>query len=442
MIFSILALLTPAAMATLTPNLERGTQIIARSASEICVIPKKLAGADYSKKDLENEVGLCNMDIHGASANVAVCGKTASTNPGVEFFRLPKGMTAAKLESQGCEVSKAQDPNDEAKKLAKYKLSTSCSYTPAILSYYHVSRALGGVNQVPTAVLRTMDMQRHIQIGNTTIARLKSMGDADDVIGLTWGSLLKFLNQGGASSKRDALMTDDFKQSYGALQKNPSSEEKYSELYNGGSDQNIRAKNFRDKNPVYSMLQTTGSIGNKISRTWSTDNVQKLQQAKNVADMILLDTILSQEDRFGNLHYTMDYFFIKDGNVKRESKLSAEEVKTLSAVRVKNMIMKDNDCGVNRENHLKNNKLLAGLSHFNPETYRKLLKLNISLATDETRMFFKRETMMTESDYSQFKQNVGYAVTTLQNACKQGRLQLDLDLDIQFGNAKLDNSCE
>ncbi len=467
MIYSLFALLATAAMATLTPNLPRGTQLVQRSANEVCVVPKKLAGGEYSKKDLEMEINLCNLDVNGASANTGICGKTASTNPGVEFFRVPKGMTAAALEAKDCEISadttqklKAQDikanglPKGatsekdvddgayEAKKLAKYKLSTSCSYTPAILGYYHVSRALGGLNQVPPAVLRTMDIKRHLQVGNETMAKLRASGEASDVIGLTWGSLLKFLNAGASSSKKDVLMTDDFQQSYGALQANPTKEEKYSELYNGGSDQNIRAQNFRDKNVIYSKLKKSASIRDIVSTNWTTENVQLLQQMKNVADMILMDTMLSQEDRFGNVHFTMDYYYMKDGNVKRESKMSAEDVKNLRAVRVKNMMMKDNDCGVNRTNHLKVNKLLAGLAHFNPETYHKLLQLNTSLATEDTRLFFRRETMMNESDFAQFKANVGYAVSTLQTACKKGALKLDLDLDGHFASAKQNTSCE
>lgn len=442
MFYSLLTLFVPAAMATFTPNYPRGTELVQRNMGEVCVIPKRLDGGIYSARDLKVEMGLCNMEVHGTNANVAICGKISSTNPGIEFYRLPTGMSAVKLEEQNCQATKNQDPDDKLKKLAKYKLSTSCSYTPALLGYYHVSRFLGNINQVPVAVLRTLDIKRHLAVGNKTMSNLRAKGEANQIIGLTWGSLLKFLNQGARSPKKDVLMTDDAQQSYGALQENPTKEEKYSEMYNGGANQTIRAPNFRDKNPTYRLLKNIGPVSRSVSKTWSTASVQTLQQMQNVSDMIIMDTILSQEDRFGNIHYTMRYKYLENGEVKDKSSLNEEDVKTLKAVRIKDMMLKDNDCGVNRENHLKTSRLLAGISHVSPSTYHKLLKLNKYLTTEENALFFRRETMMTSEDLAKFKINVTYAVTTLQTACKQGRLQLDLDLDGHFGDKKLNSACE
>ena len=49
----------------------------------------------------------------------------------------------------------------DGKTEAKYKLSTSCSYTPSLLAYYHLSRVLGNIVNVPVAVVRTLDLDRH-----------------------------------------------------------------------------------------------------------------------------------------------------------------------------------------------------------------------------------------------------------------------------------------
>ncbi len=435
MISSLILLLAPAAMATLTPTLPRGEQIIPRSANEICVIPSKLAGGQYSEKDRKNELKLCSYDIHGAAANVAACGKTVSTNPAVEFYSIPAGMTAAQVEARSCDVA-------ESKKLTKYKLSTSCSYTPSILGYYHVSRFLGDINQVPVAVLRTMDTEKHISIGKKVIAELSAKKQGQALIAQTWGSLISFLSPGSTSPKRDLLMSDDKQQSFGALQKNPTKEEKYSEMFFGGADQALRAVNFRDKSPIYQLLRSSRPANILVSNRFEAGNLQKLIQMRDVADMILLDTLMNQSDRFGNVHYKEEYFYVEGNDVKHVDELTAQDITAKGAVKAKVMMMKDNDCGLNRPNHLKNAGLLAGLAHFNPETYHKLLQLNQALASDSIKSFMKKETMMNDTDYASLKANAAFAASTLQNACRAGKLQLDLDVDGHFAGAATNTSCD
>lgn len=448
------AFISATAQATLTPTLPRGEQIIQRSAQEICVIPKKLSsnqtadpsgaqsGAKYSESDKKNEVALCNTDINGSTQNTAVCGKTTSTNPSVEFFSVPTGMTPAQVEAKNCTLSKTEDPNDESSKVAKYKNSTSCSYTPSILSYYHVSRFFGNVNQVPVSVLRTMDMNRHQQVGKKTVAHLRATGKGGDLIVQTWQSLLNYLAKGSASAKKDVLMTDDFKQSYGALVKNPKGEAFYKEMFQGGANQVSRTANFRDRNPTFQLLKSANETRSFVGTQFNTANVQKILQMKNISDMIIMDTILSQEDRLGNIDFNLVYYFIENGQVKKEKKLKPEEIQAKGAVQVKDLMMNDNDCGVNRTNHFKAARLVESLRHVHPETYHQLQKLNSMLGTEETKLFFKRETMMTDSDYANFQANVKYVSTVLKQSCQNAKLKLDLDLDAHFANVSVNTSCE
>lgn len=438
------------ANAYLDPNLAgRGHQTMKLSRNEICVIPNRLGGlktdgkpkADYSDKDVKNEAKLCSYDAH---INVAACAKTNSTNPGVQFFEIPAGANIAQIEAIECEEN-TKFP--KIKKLAKYKNSTSCSYTPSILSYYHVSRFLGDVNQVPVAVLRTMDVKTHIAIGETV--------DKSDGTYMTWPSLLKFLSWKKSdvktpeqSKKAKGLFTEDFSQSYGALQKNPGGEEKYSELFNreskeeaaaaragtGPAVQLVRATRFKNENPAYKELANSASLNLK---TFNADNAQKVLRMQNVADMILLDTMLSQEDRFGNLHYTIEAFALQKDetgkmNVKKLKELEDGQTYPAGTVQVKKLMMKDNDCGVNRSNHLKKAGLLEGIKHFNPETFKKLLELYKLINSTAGQEFFMKETAMIPADMDAFKANVGHAVKVLVNKCNTKQLTLDLDLDIQF----------
>ena len=94
--------------------------------AEICVIPKHLDAGRYFDKDSEIEAQLCNIDAH---KNSAVCPKLNSTNPGLDLYSLPQGETLEHVEAARCKTTGAH-------KIAKYKLSSSCSYTPSILGYY------------------------------------------------------------------------------------------------------------------------------------------------------------------------------------------------------------------------------------------------------------------------------------------------------------------
>ena len=111
--------------------------------------------------------------------NAAVCPKLNSTNPGLDIFAIPDGTTAQKFQDTNCKSPKGE-------KIAKYKLSTSCSYTPSLLGYYHVSRILGHVANVPPAVLRTYDLADHIVLGRKALTR----APASSLIHATWAALM------------------------------------------------------------------------------------------------------------------------------------------------------------------------------------------------------------------------------------------------------------
>lgn len=147
--------LSSGAQATITPGYARGEALIWHEvpsrAAEACVLPKHLPGAKYSEKDSKAEKDFCALNI---GENVAACQKTNSTNPGLLFVEPPDGVSPAKFAARDC---RGGDADIEA----KYKLSTSCSYTPYILAHYRASRALGNAANVPVAVLRTVDLQRH-----------------------------------------------------------------------------------------------------------------------------------------------------------------------------------------------------------------------------------------------------------------------------------------
>jgi len=295
---------------------------------------------------------------------------------------VPQGGTPGKVEAARCKIAGVH-------KIAKYKLSSSCSYTPSILGYYHVSRMLGGIADVPPAVLRTFDLQNHISMGRAALAQTTP----GSLIHQTWASLMAQLTAGAASKRRDFLLTDDFAQSYGALSKNPMNESFYKEFFNGGTSNIARAMNFRDKNPIVEMLAHNVDISKLVGRDFTTENAQKMVQLKDGLDRD------RHRNRFGNVHYLATYYYPdpkdldRDDNPKLKSSqdLTAEEVARVGAVQIKKMLLKDNDCGVAKQNIAKQVGLADRIARLDPKTYLLLLHLDAVADLAGTKEFFIRE---------------------------------------------------
>ena len=443
--FAVIVMLVAApapviAQDTSNPTLIRGEKIIGEKIvelpvpgrkAEICVVPTLFNGASYSTRDTKIMEQLCAIDVR---KNAAVCPKLNSTNPGLDIFVIPDGTTAQKFQDTYCKSPKGE-------KIAKYKLSTSCSYTPSLLGYYHVSRILGHVANVPPAVLRTYDLADHIALGRKALAR----APASSLIHATWASLMAQLTAGANASRRALLLTDDFSQSYGALVDNPSHEEFYKDFFNGGGNSLARAQNFRDRNPTIAMLARSADVSTMVGRSFTADNVQKMVQLKDASELIVLDTLLNQQDRFGNIHEVPVYYYLdaQDGKVKSERKLTADEVTQRKAVKVKQMMLKDNDCGVAKTNIAKSAGLADRIAHMDPETYYRLLSFDQMTGRPEVEAFFRRETLFTAADFASLRANLKQLASQLHQRCTTGRLKLDLDLDAHFSDKPLSSkSCE
>jgi hypothetical protein len=423
------------ARATLSAHMQRGSKLVEipvpGRGAEVCVVPKHFTTATYSDGDLKTEGQLCAID---ENSNAAVCPKMNSTNPGLDMYSLPQGSTPKQVQAARCKTP-------GAKKIAKYKLSTSCSYTPSILGYYHLSRMLGGIANVPPSALRTFDLQDHIALGRTALAE----APPNALIHQTWAALMAQLTAGANGSKRDLLLTDDFTQSYGALSLNPTHEKFYREFFSGGANNVARAVNFRDKNPTVALLWRNADISTLIGRSFTVENVQKMVQLRDAANMIVIDTLMNQQDRFGNIHYIETYYYqdVQDLNSDGSAKLkftptlTPEQATKVGALQVKEMLLKDNDCGVNKHNVAKQAGLSDRMAHIDPGTYHRLLKLDATADTQETEEFFVKELVFTSTDYTNVRQNLKQLAAKLHQACSQGKLRPDLDLQAHFSGKNL-----
>lgn len=474
--FSLIFVVFPGLLATpvfalMDLKTARGNQTMHYAKNEVCVIPRKFPNIDakkqnqsnYSNKDLESELELCHMDFYAQSPftkNTAtsyatgLCPKLHNTNPGLEVYEIQEGDNKQALENRICDR-----PSDlrDGSKLAKYKLSTSCSYTPSILAYYHVSRIMGGILKVPPVVLRTMDIETYKAVplkGKKTLSK-------GGVIAATWKNVINQLNNPTTDKRGPYLFTNDYQQTFGGLMKNAKGEADWVEISNdAGGDQIARGKAFMQEQ-VYLDLINPNLTSQFIGQAWDQTNAQRVRLMGDAADMLVLDFILRQEDRFNNIAYKLEvsglvknaqgFLDIKSIDVKKAD--SAEELakanlefKTkynTSGLAIRRIMLKDNDCGVAVEGPVARTgiaeklKMLESLRHLKKSTYNQLQRFNVYLSHASTasyaKDFFIKETMMTDKDYAQFILNTKRLAEGLKSLCNAGKLHLDLQLETHFG---------
>ena len=419
------------------PNTPREREITQHPAPngtvELATRPATFPGHPdiYSKKDVEKEKELADIDFYNGKTkdglDIVLIPKTYSTSPGlnVHAVKLPEGVS--RLSYAEAHATKSQPSDDEV--IAKYKQSipNHFTYSPSILGYYHLSRFLD-VGHVEPAIVRTMDVDAHKPLADLGKAKAVGSNNRDQ-----WTEL-RALDD---AHNNPRVYTQDGKQLYGALQVNPSGEQSYphlSELAGAGAfAASAEFARLTDPNPLKLDVKDASGKLNQAA-------VQQLVQVRDLSDMLLMDFIMSQADRFsGNIHSEKIYLWIENGIVKSETKKSdpakaAEQLKQVppAAVLVDRMIMKDNDAGLISGNSVKTYRLLEKISHMDLKTYDRLLDLQKELQKPEVAQWFQTDLLFTPGDFDTVRNNVDQAVSIL-SARKDKNLYLDANVSAVLG---------
>ena len=305
-------------------------------------------------------------------------------------------------------ATKAHSSGDKV--IAKFKQSipTHFTYSPSILGYYHLSRFLD-TGHVEPAIVRTMDVAAHKPLADLGKAKATGSNNRQQ-----WTELRALDDV----HSNPSLYTKDGKQLYGALQANPAGEEQYPHLSElGGAVAFASSAEFgRVTNSKPLKLNFKDANGSLIQAA-----VQQLVQIKDLSDMVLIDFIMSQADRFsGNMHCKKIYIWIENGVLKQEGKKSdpartAEQLKQIpaEAVQITRMIMKDNDAGLISGNSAKTYHLLEKVNHMDPQTYDRLLDLQQELQKSEVAQWYQTELLFTPADFKTIKDNVDQSIRIL-----------------------------
>lgn len=429
--------------------------------NESCYISPHFPMGSYSDKDIKREQELCNIDFYN-SEQFAICPKLNHTNPAIEVYQLSSNISKKSFERKQCFLdSKARDP--ETKKIAKFKVSSSSSYFPAPLFAYHLSRILGSILEVPPAVLRTTLSSTYNDQANLALNYLEK-NNSQDLIVKTWSVLKNQLNNPNNNSRSPYILSLDFQTAVGALIKNPNNEKDWLELMVGKNNhQTERAQLFMQL-PEYRQLTKVEDIKTFVDKQWTNDNIQKVQTLGDVADMLVFDYIMQQEDRFYNIAYTESWVqkseettspkisFISDKEKQQNSLNNDPEI-----YKIKKMMLKDNDSGiatekgVSRRNIVDVMNMLGPIKHLKQSTYKKILTLNSMLNSTDSKMhqmsaqFNKlctEELLMTNQDLRALRSRINTLAIKLKAACQQNILKLDLDLEYHFLKSEKKYSCD
>jgi hypothetical protein len=374
---------------------------------EACVRIVPMPGAIYSEADAKAEAAFCAIDLYAAT--VGLCPKTWSTSPGMVIYDLSDGPYKGNrqgFERNACpegKEAKAQSAGD----LAKFKPTmnargTSGTFSASPLLYYHLSRFLGADIGVPVAVWRSMDKDMHLsEVARPGLAQ-SGHSHSSDMNQAGWRTLVAADADPTAYVPTSDLFTSDLDAVYGVMVK--SSGDRYNTEVNGtrasgwGKGQNL---DFQETAPFLALRSSApldkaiaegvaGAIKDKqILKDMGAD-VHPAQVAywmSDIANIVLLDFILSQQDRIGNIDYVPHWFWVENGEVKsRKAAKHGDETEPLpeGAVKIKRTHLNDNDAGgrVEYANFAKSTGMLEKLRHFPAGTYRQLMALDADLQAE------------------------------------------------------------
>jgi hypothetical protein len=425
---------------------------IASGLTERCVRIAPFPGAHYSKHDQKAEARYCALDLE----RLALCPKLWSTSPGTILYEIDAAAydnDFAAFERQHCASGHhaKQVALDEP---AVYKMSvnardTSATYAPSSWVYYHLSRYFRSNVRVPVAVYRSMDARAH----NDRVVKpaLKIVGDRR-VLGMLragWRFLdaVETGQMGGAAA--GAVLTDENRQVFGVLINNKG--DRYGAEINGtresgwGSGQNHDFQQtapflaLRSGQPIAEAASAAIHEARKNPRMAKalpadTPVLQVVFWMQDILEITLLDFMLGQQDRIGNIDYNWRWFWVEDGELKSKSAHGRDVPADLAAfepARLRQSAINDNDAGVRPgyADFAMKTHMLEGLRHYDPALYARLGRLAADLGDKgPAYQWLTKQAGLSEREADTIAERAGQAFALLQADCASGALKLDLDI--------------
>lgn len=399
---------------------------------EECHILPPLPGSDLSKKDLEMEKELCGINFY--AADIALCPKTNSTSAGIKIYDI----SDLKMTSDAYEKTECVDDDADGDKVAKFKTTmwqknTSGTTSISSLLYYQLSRYLDTTLEVPVSVYRTIDKDVFL---NRVMVRAQGQSPMSRA---AWEILKQTAVNPAAYNPTDDVMTKDRQQFYGSMI------DKKGTRYGAEINSNRKAAWGA---PQYAEFQTTVPFMALRNPKPLKDAIagapypaaQMVFWMRELSEIVLLDYILSQQDRVGNIDYVWQWYWVQNGEVmhkKVKSKIPRarikeiavpEEIKAFNPVLLQRTHINDNDASatVPAGNNSKQTKALENLRHFNAGQYKKLLDLAKDFKANGPISTQLKNYVTAPGLHKMIADNTILAAAILEKSCRANLLRFDL----------------
>lgn len=417
--------------------------------TERCVMLARLPGGHYRPTEDAAERALCAIDFHDGTH--ALCPKLFSTSPGTLVYDLADGPYAARaaaFEREVCPLGHIVT-TEAVHGAVSYKMSvntreTSATFANASFIYYHFARYFDAAVHVPPAVLRSIDKDVHLK-------RVARMGEAVSatrpplkMLHAGWTTVVRAEQDPGSYTPTDELFSADRKQLYGVLLRPEG--RRYGEEVNGSRASGWgdgQSRDFQQTAPFLA-LSTDKPLREAIQHGLASGHagsalpadVREVQMAywmRELIDITLLDDLLGQQDRIGNIDYLEHWVWVEDGQVRQQRATGRQPPSDIAAFaprRIKRTELGDNDAGVRTSyaNFTQRTGMLEALRHHHPHTYRQLLAMARDFDArgalyDQVRSSYG----LSGAEFERISGNVRQAAAVLKASCHAGKLRFDLD---------------
>ena len=426
------------------------TAVVADTKNQpACKVLPALPGTPADQIADSARQALCAIDF--ASPDVAVCPKNWSTSAAALIYNV-KG-TAWEGKSAGFEAdvcSRGTHAREaSAGELAIFKHSmndreTSGTYAPAALVYDHLSRWLGTQVTVPVAVEQHFPAgwysRRVVEPG----LALAHSHRASKMLVAAWTQLADAIKAPDSYPEAKELFLADRQTLWGASLLFTG--KRYGPEVNGtresgwGSGQN---RDFQHTAP-FLLLRNPESLATAASQAIedarrdptmasalpaNTQPMQVIWWANEVLEIVVLDYLLGQQDRVGNIDYERRWIWLADGELRSEP-AHTDNPPHPGAHKLSVSWLNDNDAGLRDSyaNFARKTEMLVGLRHFNPHLYRRLKDLAADFGSNgPVYSAMANNYHLRSSEFRSVVQRMQEVDAIITRDCQAGRYRFDLD---------------
>ena len=409
---------------------------------------------------------LCNIDF--SSASVAICPKTWSTSPAALIYDLRDTSWAGKsgdFEAQVCPRGrKAREAANAELAVFKHSMNgreTSATYAPSSLLYADLARWLGLRIYIPAATLQEFPRQWYLERVARHGEALTAGKSSVRMLHAAWEATVNTLSQPDDSTMAAEMLSGDGNSLWGVnllfTGKRYGPEVNGTRASGWGKGQNrdfqqtapfLLLRNEQPLSAATGQAITEARANREMAKALPDDIAEQQVQwwASEIIEIVLLDYMLGQQDRIGNIDYQWRWFWVEDQQVASKPAPDAKMPDDLvphNPVRLRATWLNDNDAGVRTSyaNFTRLTGMLDGLRRFDPALYSRFRLLASDFAAQgPVYQAISRNYRIRSKELEHMATRLAEIDSKLSAACKAGQLRWDLGVTAIIAKAQTDSA--